>query len=142
MSKEHACEWPEGVKKTKSRKSVMEVLKQADMPMTALDIFTRIGQSGEQVWLSTVYRILDTFAEKGAVKKIAVMDSGMALYELACSTHKHYAVCIGCRKIIPMANCPVENFLPELGESGFCVVGHRLELYGYCKECTQSKQKI
>lgn len=135
------CGWPEGVKKTKSRKSVMEVLEQAEMPMTANDIYAAILRTGEQAWLSTVYRVLEVFEAKGTVKKIMAMADGMALYELSCNNHKHYAICIGCRKIIPMENCPVENFLPKLKERGFEVVRHRLELYGYCSACADSQRK-
>ncbi|MPN45848.1 hypothetical protein SDC9_193423 [bioreactor metagenome] len=63
------------------------------------------------------------------------MNQEMAVYEINHPKHKHYAVCINCHKIIKMDNCPMENFTPELEENGFRVVGHNLEIYGYCKDC-------
>ena len=140
MEQNETFEWPQGLKRTKPRQRVLEVLSSAAVPMTALDICEQIGREGESVWLSTVYRILDQFTERGIAVKTAVLDSGMALYELSRSGHRHYAVCMGCNKVIPMENCPMERFYPKLEESGFQVTGHKLEMYGYCKECVHARQ--
>ncbi len=133
MKKTCGIVWPEGVKKTKQRKCVLAVLEKADLPMTALDIFNQLDRS--DVSLSTIYRILETFSEKGLIAKTAVMDNGMAIYELIRREHKHYAFCMECHKMIVIDNCPMEVFTPELRESNFHVLGHKLEIYGYCDEC-------
>jgi Fur family ferric uptake transcriptional regulator len=125
--------WPEGIKKTKQRKCVLSVLEDAELPVTALDIFNQLERCG--VSLSTVYRILETFIEKGLVTQTAVMAGGMALYELKRHEHRHYAFCMECHKMIVIDNCPMEVFTPELRESNFHVLGHKLEIYGYCDEC-------
>ncbi len=125
--------WPEGVKRTRQREGVLEVLSHAEKPLSAMEICGRI--EGGSAWLSTVYRILELFEAKGIVNKISVLGSDMAAYELAGSTHKHYAVCLGCRKIVSMGECPVDHLSPNIGEPGFHVTGHNLEVYGYCKNC-------
>ncbi len=63
------------------------------------------------------------------------MNSEMAVYELNRFEHKHYAVCMSCRKIIAMDNCPMETFIPKLEDENFHVMGHNLEIFGYCKDC-------
>ena len=131
--KENTVNWPAGVKKTKQREFVLAVLEKAKLPITAIEIYNRLEKDG--VSLSTVYRILDTFTEKELVAKIAVMDNGMAVYELKRHVHKHYAFCMVCHKMILIDNCPMEVFTPALSESNFHVLGHKLEIYGYCDEC-------
>jgi len=44
--------WPDGLKKTKQRTDVYEVLLGADSPMSAVDIFKRVPDYA----LSTIYR--------------------------------------------------------------------------------------
>lgn len=132
-------DWPDGIKKTRPRMLVLSVLEEADKPLSALDIFSQIERSGDSVWLSTVYRILELFVKKGMVNKLTIMNNEMVVYELNRFQHKHYAVCISCHKIIPMDNCPMEKFFPMLEDDNFHVMGHNLEIYGCCKDCFPKK---
>ncbi|NLE67701.1 MAG: transcriptional repressor [Lentisphaerae bacterium] len=128
-----AAFWPEGVKKTKQRCCVLSVLKEAETPLTAADIYGRIGRDAGS--LSTVYRILEMFTQKGTVIRTSLLDSGAAVYELDRHDHRHYAVCLVCRRIFALKNCPMEVFTPDIRDAGFRVLGHKLELQGICGEC-------
>jgi len=132
-AKKGAAFWPEGMKKTKQRRCVLSVLKEADTPLTAAEIFSRTG--GDAGSLSTVYRILELFTLKGLVVRTALLDNGAAVFELDRHEHKHYAVCMICHKIVPLKNCPMEVFEPDMNEDDFHVLGHKLELQGICAEC-------
>lgn len=136
MLNEKEIRWPEGLKKTKQRIQVLEALTTCGLPVTAMELSSRLERDGTQVWLSTVYRILDSFVCAGLVEKTPVPDSGMAVYEIKDDKHKHYAVCVRCHKVIQLHNCPMESFRPELSEAGFHILGHRLQMYGYCAHCT------
>jgi Fur family ferric uptake transcriptional regulator len=127
--------WPEGLKRTQPRERVLTVLEQADHPLSAMDICSAAEQGGKPVWLSTVYRILELFVQKGVVTKVAMMHNDMTLYELNHLQHRHYAVCVSCRKVVPLHTCPLEKFMPRLDDQSFHVLGHNLEIYGYCGEC-------
>lgn len=131
--------WPKGIKKTKQRESVINVLTASDKPLSAADIYAKIKSNGESTWLSTVYRVLEMLLEKDIVIKTNIANSEMALYELNRFEHRHYAVCIKCHKIIPMYNCPMDAFIPELKEKDFHILGHNLEIFGYCKDCDPLK---
>ena len=133
--KEQSREWPAGLKRTQSRACVLSVLEKAQKPMSALEICSEIEKSGKSAWLSTVYRILELFEKKGMLVKMAILGSETALYELNRFEHKHYAVCLACHKIIAMDNCPMERILPSIQDAGFRVLGHNLEIYGYCNDC-------
>ena len=132
---ENKAALPAGTRKTRQRTCVLELLEQSDAPMSATDIFIKAQGGDSSVCLSTVYRILDHFAGEGFVLKTSGMEGGMALYELNRNQHKHYAVCVNCHKVVELVNCPMEKFVPEIAENDFRVVGHRVEMYGYCKDC-------
>jgi len=132
--------WPPGIKRTKQRESVLFILQNAKGPLSATDICAKMEDKKGNAWLSTVYRILELFVKKGIAIRTNVMSQDMAVYEINNPKHKHYAICINCHKIIKMENCPMENFNPELEENGFHVLGHNLEIYGYCKDCAKLKK--
>ena len=131
--------WPEGLKKTRPRTCVLSVLERAETPLSAMDIHARIAGEGRSVSLSTVYRILELLVKKGIAIKTTVMDNDMAIYALNRYEHKHYAVCMACHKVVDLTNCPMEKFVPRIADEDFHVIGHKLELYGYCRECSARK---
>lgn len=127
--------WPEGMKRTKQREAVLRILENAEAPLSAMSIYNQIGKGESPVWLSTVYRILELFTEKGIVTKTTVLDSDMAYFERNRHGHQHYAVCVDCHKIVAINNCPMAEFKPKLSDDEFRVLGHRIEMYGYCRDC-------
>lgn len=127
--------WPAGIKYTRQRESVLSVLESSEKPLNASEICLEIENNGDAAWLSTVYRILELFVKKGVVIKTTVMNNDMAVFELNRFKHKHYAVCMSCHNIITMSNCPMEKFIPKLEDEEFQVMGHNLEIFGFCKDC-------
>ncbi|MDR0433704.1 MAG: transcriptional repressor [Gracilibacteraceae bacterium] len=128
-------EWPAGVKKTRQRQAVLALLEQAEKPISAADIFTGTAAAGQDISLSTIYRILNYMEKKGVVAKAKLARSESVLYELNRFRHRHYAVCVICHRIISVNNCPLENFILNIAENDFRVTGHNVEIYGYCREC-------
>ncbi|MDR2088945.1 MAG: transcriptional repressor [Clostridiales Family XIII bacterium] len=123
------------MKRTKQREAVLAVLERAEGPLRAAEIRARTGEDGAPVRLSTVYRILEIIVKKGMAVKLSILGGETAVYELNRFRHRHYAVCVRCRKIVSMDNCPMERFIPKLEDGDFRVTGHNLEIYGYCKDC-------
>ena len=132
--------WPADLKKTKARRYVLKILTHAQKPLSAAEILQTAEKSGEKFWISTIYRILEQFAAHGMVTKAGTLGGENECYELAKVHHSHYAVCLGCHKIIPIVHCPMENHLPAV-ETGFQTVSHTLEIYGYCQACRNQKNQ-
>ena len=131
--------WPAGLKRTKPRETVWQILQETEKPLDAKEIYLCVQRQDENLAISTVYRILSAFEEHGLVTKTAMMDGDTALYRLRRAEHEHYAVCIKCHKQVPLRCCPFEHMPLEAEADGFTVTGHRLELYGYCRECRREK---
>ena len=111
---EHKCEhndisYPKGLKWTKQRKCVYQVLEEATEPLSAVQIYNRIEKEheGSDYAVSTIYRILATFEEHGMVEKTTFMGDGTVVYELNRGEHTHYAVCLECHKRIPLPAAPL-----------------------------------
>ena len=118
-----------GIKKTEQREKLLKIIKNSKVPLTAEDIFKKTTD----ISLATIYRTLETFCEKGVLNKISVTDDERRYYELATDIHRHYAVCLKCKKMEYVNVCPVH----DVSLDGFRITGHRLELYGYCNNCAE-----
>lgn len=153
-------EYPSGIKWTKQRKDVYKVLSEATEPLSAVQIYQHIERQQPDAGyaISTIYRILATFEEQNLVSKTNWMGEDTLVYELN-RGHKHYAVCLNCHKRIALQICPFELMggrkphapahtgddhhhedgmtAAQLSEE-FQVIDHKLEIYGYCKECQNS----
>lgn len=142
--------YPQGIKWTKQRKSVYQVLSEATEPLSAQQIYLLAKEAGgqETYALSTVYRILSVFEENGLVNSTTWMGEDTLVYELERGGHTHYAVCLDCHKRIPLHGCPfsIGHFGNRQGErehrelEDFTVIGHKIELYGYCDKCRENRR--
>ncbi len=125
-----------GIRATKQRLLVLDLLMEEQMPISVEQIFLKVKAQDESINLSTVYRILSTFTEKGIALKSLLGESSVAYYELNRMVHKHHLICLSCHKIMNINHCPLENYEKELQRTtAFEVVSHKLEIYGYCPEC-------
>lgn len=122
-----------GLKCTRQRMNVINVMLESDMPMTADMIFSKT----DKVSLSTVYRILEKFMELGIVTRENFLGTTETYYEIAAMKHRHYAICLGCHEMRYIDTCPVH----DTKINNFTVTGHRLELFGYCDKCAQNGQR-
>lgn len=134
--------YPPGLRWTRQRKSVYKALWEAKEPLSAVQILRLTAQDGGEGYaLSTVYRILAAFEENGMAEKTAWMEDGTAAYSLNRGEHTHFAVCLECRRRIPLRNCPISGIHLEQETEDFVVTGHKLELYGYCSMCKKKEKQ-
>ena len=128
-----------GLKNTRQRAAILSVLEQGDSPLAAEDVYVKIRRDHVSVNLSTVYRTLETMAERDIIKKIGIVGDGRAHFEFNRKIHRHYLVCLGCKKIVAINHCPLEGYLKTVErETRYSLQGHKLDIYGYCPECRNS----
>lgn len=121
-----------GLKCTHQRIDILKVLAGATHPMNAEEIFGKT----ENISLSTVYRSLEQFHEKGIVQSETIRNSSELYYSLKDQSHCHYAICLGCNEIRYVDVCPVHEHGMNIND--FHITGHKLELYGYCDKCAEN----
>lgn len=124
-----------GIKKTRQRVLIISELINSPLPLTAVDLHSKLNDLS----LSTIYRALELFCEKGIVQKSLIHDSDSYYYEFVNPVHKHHAVCLGCNKITYVDICPLHDINVDM--NSFTVTSHKLELYGYCESCRKKSNK-
>jgi len=124
------------IKSTKQRNLVLDLLQEAKSPVCAEDLYLKAAVLQPTVNLSTIYRTLELFCSKDIAVKNILSESKKAVYELNTHTHKHYMVCMKCKRMIPLTNCPCSLIEKAVSEnSDFEIIDHKLEIRGYCPEC-------
>jgi len=126
------------LKQTTRRELVYSVLYHAELPIDVEYIYKVLIQ--EKINLSTVYRTLESFVDKGIVKKGNLGNASVATYELNRQEHKHHIVCVKCHNIEAILGCPLEQYVQSLKQtSGYEILDHKLEIFGVCPKC-QAKE--
>ena len=128
-------DFPSSIRKTKPRARVWEILTSSDTPLSAREIAERDGE----IWLSSVYRALEIFEKEHVVEKTTLPDSSECVYMVSHGGHHHYAICMQCKKRTELPSCPLHEHEELVSkDSDFMVVGHTIEVYGYCRDCRKS----
>ena len=127
-----------GVRNTRQRNAILQVLLDSAVPISAERIHTQTKEVDASINLSTVYRFLEMLVDKGLATKSFNLEYGRATFELSNLHHRHHLTCTHCGAIEVIAQCPLEDLCISLeADTGFKVTGHRIELFGLCKDCGQ-----
>ncbi|MEM7746050.1 MAG: Fur family transcriptional regulator [Pseudomonadota bacterium] len=119
-----------GVRITRQRAAILEVLSTAEDHPDAMAVFQRAVQRDASVSLTTVYRTLKLLEEKGEIHRHA-FEGGPSRFEHADSQHHDHLIDIDTGKIVEFRSDKIEALQREIArELGFDLVHHRLELYG------------
>ncbi|NLT40999.1 MAG: transcriptional repressor [Clostridiales bacterium] len=125
-----------GLKNTRNRSAILGILALSDSPVSAEDVYLKLKDKNINVNMSTVYRALDMFAAKNLARKLAIADENRALFEFNRLEHRHYLVCLRCKKTTAIHSCPLANYEKTIAEkTNYVISGHNLNMYGYCPDC-------
>jgi len=116
---------------------VIRFLETQSCCLGAQEIHDRLRTSGRAVGLASVYRVLDTLAEKGLLQRLEFGD-GVARFEPVRSdeSHHHHLVCDDCGKVETFTDERLETALRDVEDrSGSAVAAHDVVLRGACSAC-------
>lgn len=132
-----------GLKVTLPRVKILQILEGGNpQHVSAEDVYRKLLDSGEEVGLATVYRVLTQFESAGLVERHN-FDAGHSVFELARDDHHDHIVCIDCGKVLEFADDVIEERQTRIAkELGFQLEDHSLYLYGRCQamNCVHKKQ--
>lgn len=123
-----------GLKVTLPRMKILDMLQQQDSGghLTAEAIYRSLVDSGEEVGLATVYRVLTQFEAAGLVKRHH-FESGQSVFELDQGEHHDHILCLECGRIEEFCDEEIERRQSAIAEQrGFELAQHCLILYGHC----------
>jgi Fur family ferric uptake transcriptional regulator len=120
----------QGLRMTGQRRVIARVLSNAKDHPDVEEVYQRANAIDRHISLSTVYRTLKLFAEKGILER---HDFGhkRGRYEEASRGHHDHLIDVDTGRVIEFRNEAIEALQDRIAlELGFKLVGHRLELYG------------
>lgn len=125
-----------GLKITLPRRKILEILETApDHHLRAEDIYRLLGESGDDIGLATVYRVLTQFEAAGLVVR-HYFESGHSVFELNHGTHHDHLVCVNCGLVREFVDDVIEKRQQEIAENaGYVITDHCLNIYGFCANC-------
>jgi Fur family transcriptional regulator, ferric uptake regulator len=134
-----------GLKITVPRKKILELLAQPSARhLSADDIYKALLDSGEDIGLATVYRVLAQFEAANLVKR-QNFEEDYSVFELNQGPHHDHLVCMECSKVDEFMDKIIETRQQKVAENaGYKMTDHRLIIYGICSKCNKkrSKQKL
>lgn len=132
ISKNGNCELRKaGLKVTMPRVKILQMLETHDQRhMSAEEVYRNLLDSGEDVGLATVYRVLTQFEQAGLVTRHN-FDGGHAVFELSRGDEHHdHMVCTETGNVIEFHNAEIERLQQEIAAAhGYDLVDHSLVLY-------------
>ena len=119
-----------GLKITLPRLKILEILENAsNRHPSAEDIYKDLLDSGEEIGLATVYRVLTQFEAAGLVTRHN-FEGGHSVFELDDGEHHDHMVCVETGEVIEFFSEEIERLQHEIAEEhGFELLDHSLVLY-------------
>ena len=125
-----------GLKVTLPRVKILEIMENSSLRhLSAEDVYKQLLESGEEVGLATVYRVLTQFEGAGLVTRHH-FEGGHSVFELEQGKHHDHIVCVKCGKIEEFVDEVIEQRQRDIAErAGFEITDHCLYIYGICNDC-------
>lgn len=129
-----------GLKATLPRIKILHMLEQSKARhLSAEDVYKALLDSGEDVGLATVYRVLTQFEAAGLVTRHH-FESGHSVFEVNEGKHHDHMLCVKCGKIEEFVDEVIEERQRAIAKkAGYAMTDHSLYIYGICKNCQQGR---
>jgi len=119
-----------GLKVTLPRLKILEIFEgSGTRHMSAEDMYKALLDSGEDIGLATVYRVLTQFEAAGLVTRHN-FEGGHSVFELDTGDHHDHMVCVESGDVIEFFNEEIEELQKEMAaKHGYEILDHDLVLY-------------
>ena len=122
-----------GLKVTLPRVKILDILESnPNLHLTAEEVYRALLESGEDIGLATVYRVLTQFEAAGLVRRHH-FEGGHSVFELNEGGHHDHIVCQECGRVEEFVDPVIEERQKAIADKlGFRISDHSLILYGSC----------
>ena len=119
-----------GLKVTLPRLKILEIFTKSEQRhLSAEDMYRELLDSGEDIGLATVYRVLTQFESAGLVTRHN-FEGGHSVFELDDGEHHDHMVCVESGEVIEFSNEEIEKLQHKMAEEhGYELIDHNLVLY-------------
>jgi len=133
-----------GIRLTKQRRAILQVIETADHHLDAAQILRWAQRTEPSVDRVTVYRTLSLLKKNGLIDELDLMHVGGEghYYERVTGRDHLHVTCLYCGKVMEFETPHLKLIRQEV-ESAFTfrIAVARLEIGGSCEECVKSRPK-
>ncbi len=120
---------------TPQRLAILRILAESNGHPSVEDIFQKVKVNFPTTSLATIYKTISVMKDLGEVLELE-FSSDHNRYD----GHKPYPhphlICVKCKRIVDPELNSLEDMTQELvSDTGYKILGHRLDFYGICAEC-------
>lgn len=131
---EKICE-EKGIKLTKNRKIVAQILSESNDHPSVEEIWSRVSKISPNIGIATIYRALKIFEENNVISKHDFGEGKIRYEENNEEDHHDHLIDVKSGKIVEFYNEEIEKMKEKIANDfGYKLVDHRLELYVIPKE--------
>ena len=125
-----------GLKVTLPRMKILDILENTgSRHQSAEDVYKALLDTGEDIGLATVYRVLTQFETAGLVTRHH-FEGGHSVFELNEGSHHDHIVCVKCGQVDEFIDETIEKRQQAIAKGlGYELTDHCLYMYGICKKC-------
>lgn len=125
-----------GMRQTKQREAILDAFLSAGRHITAAALHEKILRQHPEIGFATVQRSLNLFCESGIAEEIKIGRQKTRYEQKIGHEHHDHLICLKCGSFIEVKDPKIERLQDKLAEmNDFTPVRHKLEIYGYCREC-------
>ena len=129
---------PNASRNTRQRAEVLALLREVEGFHSAQQLHQMLLSRKARVGLTTVYRTLQLLVDAGEIDSTRLPGGEQLFRRCSQSRHHHHLVCRECGRTVEVAGPAVERWADKMAaQHGFTDVGHTLEIFGTCAECSR-----
>ncbi len=119
-----------GLKVTLPRLKILQILENSrQRHLSAEDIYKELLETGEDIGLATVYRVLTQFEAAGLVNRHN-FEGGHSVFEMDEGKHHDHMVCVETGEVVEFIDEEIERLQHKIAKShNFELIDHSLVLY-------------
>lgn len=124
-----------GLRPTRRRVAVLGAVEHLGVFSGARAVYEELNRGSGHVALSTVYRTLQSLAERGMIDSVRGPD-GETRYRKCADEPHHHLVCRRCGQTVELPGGAVSRAIQQRAhEAGYADVEHILDVFGTCPDC-------
>ncbi|MDX1403089.1 MAG: Fur family transcriptional regulator [Woeseiaceae bacterium] len=129
-----------GLRLTRQRRRVLELVWNSHKPIGAYEILDRLNRDGARVAPPTVYRALEFLIEAELVHRLDSLNAFVGCPDPANPHSRQFLICRECRSVAELEDSDIDQLVRQsAARLGFEALEQTLEIEGVCRNCAEGK---
>ncbi len=124
------------LKSSEQRNTILRIFLASSKHLTSEELYDLAKNQIPNIGIATIYRTLKLFSACKIANELK-FNRGKTRYEPLLDTKHHdHLICLKCGNLTEIFDDEIERLQEKLSKKNdFVLKSHKLELYGFCKDC-------